>query len=117
MQRRLIDRKEADANRILTTPSSLAKRTERAAGAVCSLQRESQKRRHLVEISTSQHADYRKHEIYRDRPGTEAEGPHSAQGGSLQQLNGSILLVPPGLLQRRAPPSGGKTKVHHTLSL
>lgn len=55
LQRRLIDSKEADANRILTTPSSPAKWTERAAGAVCSLQRE---RRHLVEISTSQHADY-----------------------------------------------------------
>lgn len=32
--------------------------------------------------------------------------------GSLQQLNGSFLLVPPGFLQRRAPPSGGKTKLH-----
>lgn len=114
MQRRLIDRKETDANRILTTPSSLAKWSERAAGAVCGLQRESQERRHLVEVSASQHADYRKHEIYWDRSGTEADGPHSAQGGSLQQLNGSLLLVPPGLLQRRAPPPGGKTEVHHT---
>lgn len=117
LQRRLIDRKEADAYRILTSPSSRAKWTERAAGAACSLQRESQERRHLVEISAIQHANYGKHEIYWDRSGTEAEGPHSAQGGSLQQLNGSLLLVPPGLLQRRAPPPGGKTKVHHTLSL
>lgn len=78
-QRRLIDRTEADANRILTTPSSPAKWTERAAGAVCSLQGESRERRHLVEKSTSQHTDYRKHEIYWDRSGT--EGPTLSSGG------------------------------------
>lgn len=34
--------------------------------------------------------------------------------GSLQQLDCSFLVVPPGLLQRRAPPPGAKTELHHT---
>lgn len=50
-------------------------------------------------------------EMTLDQSRTEAKKRDSVQTAStLQQLNHSLLSVPPGLLQGRAPPSGGKTK-------